>query len=254
MAIYRRPVSARRSIRKARKAYTRKRTYTPPRMRSSGSTLVPGRISGLSRQDFGFPDRLKTKLHYCDVVQLAASAGNPGLWEFRMNSLFDPDFTGTGHQPQWFDQLASVYLYYKVTSSKITVTFIPNNVSDIEANDRGPYIVGITCHPGQQSFTAASYAALLEDGNSVNGVIVDKQGANNAKTLSNTFSVARDLGVSTMDDTVRCLTTANPPTASAFYATLWALDMTELASQDVACKVEIEFNCEFDQRRENVLS
>jgi len=33
-------------------------------------------------------------------------------WVFRLNSLYDPDFTYTGHQPYGFDQLAAIYGQY----------------------------------------------------------------------------------------------------------------------------------------------
>jgi len=167
MANFRRPVSSRRSIKKTSagryKARHASRFYSPSINRSLSGGNRAGRITGLSRSDFGFPDVLRTKLQYCDVVQLAASAGSPGLYQFRMNSLFDPDYTSTGHQPQWFDQLSAVYSYYRVLKSKITVTFCPNHVADTEANDKGPYIVGITVGTG--SFAAAGYPALLDDGN-----------------------------------------------------------------------------------------
>lgn len=253
MGIYRRPVSARRSIKK-RKATTPKRWYTSPSTRTLSGKTAAGRITGLSRTDFGFPDRIRTKLQYQDVIQLSASAGSPGIWQFRMNSLQDPDYTGVGHQPQWYDQLSAVYSYYRVIGSKITCTFIPNNISDTEANDKGPYICGITTVAGTTSFGAASYPALLEDGNSVNGIIVDKQGGSNKLTLSNTFSPTRDLGITPMDDTLRVGTSSNPQTSSLVFANVWALDMTEAASQDVVVKVQIEFVCEFSVRKENVVS
>lgn len=253
MGIYRRPVSARRSIKK-RKATARKRYYTPPSIRTLTGKTAAGRITGLSRSDFGFPDRLRTKLHYADVVLLSASAGNPGIWQFRMNSLFDPDYTGTGHQPQWFDQLSAVYRYVSVVGSKIKVTFIPGNVSDTELNDKGPYICGITTVSGDVGFSASSYPALLEDGNSVHSVIVDKQGSNNAVTLMQTFDPKRDLGLSIYDDTLRSSVGSNPNTSSTVYANLWCLDMQEAAAQDVVCKVEIVYDCIFSVRKENVVS
>lgn len=224
------------------------------KQRKNGSTKRAGQITGLSRQDYGFPDRLKTRLQYCDVVQLAASAGTPALYQFRMNGLYDPDYTGTGHQPQWFDQLSAVYQTYRVLGSKITVTFIPNQVSDIEGNDKGPYICGITTHAGTSTLGAATHAALLEDANTVSGVIVDKQGANNKLTLSNTYSPTRDIGASKYDDTLYALTTNDLGVAKTLFASLWALDMTEAASQDVVAKVQIEYMVEFSQRRMNVNS
>lgn len=217
----------------------------------TGSVVRAGRVTGLSRSDFGFPDLLKTKLHYCDVVQLTASAGSPGLWQFRMNSLFDPDFTGTGHQPQWFDQLAAVYQRYRVLGAKITAKFIPNTINSAEVGDTGPYIVGITTKVGS-TFAAATYAAILEDGNSINDIVVDKQGGNNLKVLSNTYSPMRDTGLDPYDDTLGALVSANPTTQ--YFATVWAMDISESVAPDVQCQIEIEFACEFSWRNENVNS
>lgn len=251
MGVYRRPVSARRSI-KSRKVQSKSRGAS--KTTRNGSTKTPGRITGLSRSDYGFPDRLRTKLQYCDVIQLAASAGSPALYQFRMASLYDPDYTGAGHQPQWYDQLSAVYSFYKVVGSKITATFIPNNVNDTEANDTGPYIVGITMLKGTATLSSATYPALLEDGDSVSGVIVDKQGANNTKTLMNTFSPMRDVGVWPYSTDNRVSTSANVSPATDGIATLWALDMTELVAQNCTVKIQIEYDCEFNCRRTSVVS
>lgn len=249
MGIARRPVSARRYV-KSRKAQSAKKTYTPYR-KATGGPVNPGLVTRVSRNNFGFPDRLKTKLQYCDVIQLGASAGSPAVWQFRMTSLFDPDYTGTGHQPQWFDQLAGVYQAYRVLGSKITVTFSPNQVSDSETNDKGPYIVGITGNENV-SFGSANYPALLEDANSVHTVLGDKQGANNVKTLSLTYSPLRDMDSDPLDQSLRALTGNNP--SRNFFANVWALDMTEASNQDVVAKVCIEFWAEFSTPRINTVS
>jgi len=40
---------------------------------------------------------------------------------FRLNSLFDPDLSGTGHQPLYYDQLTTVYGQYCVTAVSVFV-------------------------------------------------------------------------------------------------------------------------------------
>ncbi len=43
----------------------------------------------------------------------------------RLNSLFDPDSTGVGHQPLGFDQIAALYNRYRVLKTRWRVTFGP---------------------------------------------------------------------------------------------------------------------------------
>lgn len=68
----------------------------------------------------GIPDRSKTILSYHDTF--AVAPGTPrGTYTFRGNSLYDPDYTGTGHQPRYFDEYMNMYSKYRVLSSRIVV-------------------------------------------------------------------------------------------------------------------------------------
>lgn len=60
------------------------------------------------------PQQLFTTLAYQDTVTLSMISNASDYHVFRMNSLFDTDFTATGHQPRGFDQLATVYRHYQV--------------------------------------------------------------------------------------------------------------------------------------------
>lgn len=71
----------------------------------------------------GFPVRMPARLVYEDLLTIAPGA-TLGSYVFRGNSLFDPDYTGTGHQPRYYDQLTAVYGRYKVLGSSITVEMI----------------------------------------------------------------------------------------------------------------------------------
>lgn len=69
--------------------------------------------------------RLVTTLKYNERVTMALAVG-PGFvtYDFRLNSLFDPNRTGTGHQPIGFDQLAALYLNYRVYACRYKVTLV----------------------------------------------------------------------------------------------------------------------------------
>ena len=71
----------------------------------------------------GFPPLMKVDLHYESLVTLMPGAA-VASYVFRGNSLFDPDYTGTGHQPRYYDQLTPIYGRYKVLRSAITVEMI----------------------------------------------------------------------------------------------------------------------------------
>jgi hypothetical protein len=60
-------------------------------------------------------------MRYVESVTIVAATGALGIYQWRTNSLFDPNFTGTGHQPYGFDQMKTYYASYLVTSSKISV-------------------------------------------------------------------------------------------------------------------------------------
>lgn len=57
------------------------------------------------------------------LSETAPTSGNVINYFFSANGLFDPNITGTGHQPEAFDQLMLVYEQYTVVRSSIEVTF-----------------------------------------------------------------------------------------------------------------------------------
>jgi len=70
---------------------------------------------------------LRTKVKYTDSTGFA-SAGGDYTYIFRLNSLFDPDYTGGGHQPMGHDELATLYDNYQVT--KVTWHVYSANLDD----------------------------------------------------------------------------------------------------------------------------
>jgi len=72
-----------------------------------------------------FPIRWNRTLRYSQLLTLTAGAS--GLFGteqiFRLNSLFDPDLTGVGHQPYGYDSLAALYYRYKVNAVRVCLRF-----------------------------------------------------------------------------------------------------------------------------------
>jgi hypothetical protein len=80
------------------------------------------RRSSIKRPIRMFPKTALVELTYCDQVLVNTrnmSSGHPYL--FRLNSLFDPDYTSTGHQPRGFDQWKTMYNKYCVIGAKVLI-------------------------------------------------------------------------------------------------------------------------------------
>lgn len=81
------------------------------------------------------PQRFITKQKYSDVFTL--TPGN-STYVFNLNSVYDPNRTGVGHQPQGFDQLAALYNRYRVISCSWVINCgsdVPVRVGTLPTND-----------------------------------------------------------------------------------------------------------------------
>ena len=71
-----------------------------------------------------FPRTARKTLRYADTLLMTSSSGAAFYQVFRLNSCFDPDLTGTGHQPYYFDQFCSSggpYLSYRVLGARVVI-------------------------------------------------------------------------------------------------------------------------------------
>lgn len=131
------------------------------------------------------PDRCIGKHRYTQVVALAANYAATDITttarnSFSCNGMYDVDETGVGHQPRFFDEMASFYDKYRVIGSKITVKFI--NLSGEPC-----YVV---LHKGTQTLGANWDAQELRELKNVQTRILHSldTGAKSVVRLSNGFS------------------------------------------------------------------
>ncbi len=152
--------TVRRSTRRPTRKYSRSSaSYVTkaPSVRSnrvnSNFSMHPFCFSRLSAKD-PFQPGQAFDFTYAEKVTLGNGAvgtfGTESVW--RLNSLYDPNFTGTGHQPYGYDQCAVVYNRYKVHAATVELIFTnPTDDMFVSAMVNSPNdTVGLTSTlPGQ---------------------------------------------------------------------------------------------------------
>lgn len=98
----------------------KRRTTRRRRVRKT-RTRRPRKTSLVKDIGYLFPQRLRVKLPYTEAALTFSGAATPQEYVFNGNNLFDPNRTGTGHQPLGYDQIKSMYNRYYVSACKIRV-------------------------------------------------------------------------------------------------------------------------------------
>lgn len=116
---------------------------------------VPRRLS------LGFPHTVLAKLRYAASGTFTLTAGNLAIAVFRANGPYDPDQSGIGHQPMYFDQYAAMYSYMVVYGCSISMTFVPYTAYG------NPYNVfcGIRLYHNATLINYNNPQSLIEQGN-----------------------------------------------------------------------------------------
>lgn len=77
--------------------------------------------------------RYITKLKYAEVVTVNLGTAAFGTLRMNLNSLYDPNQSGIGHQPYGFDQLATLYNRYRVIGCKYKINAISTGYYQLAA-------------------------------------------------------------------------------------------------------------------------
>lgn len=121
-------------------------------------------------------------MKYSELFAMSyAGVGVANYYQFRINSIHDPNLTGIGHQPLAHDQFEYLYNRYRVYGMKYRITFTnqettkhvevmvqmrPNNTVDTNAESirEAPYTVYKSClgveGSGQAVKVAKGYASV----------------------------------------------------------------------------------------------
>lgn len=69
--------------------------------------------------------KVMSKLRYAAVVTHSSGVADAGMYQFRLNSPYDPDYTGAGSQPPYFDRMSALYSSFRVIAAKYRVRAVP---------------------------------------------------------------------------------------------------------------------------------
>jgi hypothetical protein len=136
-------------------AYKRKQSISPAKRMAkrrsksyTKSVTGNGKYNILAKLPNAFPQKMVASMRYAESVRLDAVSGAPVAYNFyRCGSIFDPNQSGVGHQPYGHDTYQSIYTHYRVLSSTMTATFLPNGLSSTGHIVGGVYIQADTTTP-----------------------------------------------------------------------------------------------------------
>lgn len=184
----------------------------------------------------GIPDRMRVRLRY--VQNLTILPGVPFQdYIFRGNSAFDPDLTGIGHQPYYFDQYAAIYTKYRVHGSSIRVDVV--NQSGVMATS-----VIVVPHSDVAAFGSISAAAELQRSRYPRIVPIAQRQSVLLKDYASTRAV---IGLTKVemeaDDIYSAAVTANP--AQQWYWHILMESTDSLTALSVQLQVRLTYYMEF---------
>lgn len=186
-----------------------------------------------------FPLQHRCSLRYSDEVEIKGLGVTPNGYILSANGLYDPDISGTGHQPMGFDQLSAFFQHYTVLGSRATIQFRGVDTTNVV---RGAVAVQ------RSNSLLTSWSRLIEAGNVQFGALgsVPFGGGPIPSWFVNSVKIADFQGIPNVmnDDTLRGTASANPATG-VFFALYVASDATIATS--VLASVTIEYDAIFTE-------
>lgn len=231
---------------------TKKRRYKRSRRLMTYRTIGRRRGPQIYRSLGGFPDSVQVKLRYVSFIRLDPAPANPAQHLFRCISVFDPDYTGVGHQPMYFDQWAGIYTKYTVKGAKASMKWMPGTGATLNTLSGLWGIYTSTGSAGINVFTDTT--GILEANNTTNmrmaGLI--SSGATNPtpqSTVNSYFSTKKFFGITNPNDgNAYSSDTSGNPNQEAYFCCYYA-DINGNDPEAQEFYVQIDYIIEFRDRR-----
>jgi len=190
----------------------------------------------------GFPTSQRTKSRYSTSKLLTSTTGTLGSTVFRCNSIYDPDYTSTGHSAFMFDQMSAIYNHYVVVSATINIRVVPQGDS-IEPFVSGVYLTDTATVPytGYNEFIEAKKGTTRVMSGGVGGKSGNYKTSFNAKKFFNITDI-RDVS------RIGGLSNGNP-TEEAYFV-VWAQTLNATASDAWVHMITIDYVIEWSEPKD----
>lgn len=182
----------------------------------------------------GFPDRFRTFLEYTQLQLALISSATSGNYTFSGNSVFDPDTSGTGHQPLYFDQMVAIYNRYRVFASKLKFELLSATSS-----------AAISITPTTDSARPTSIDIAWETPYTMEIPISSSVFRTVRHALMETQKLW-GMGSVTQDDVFSAVFSANP--LRQWYWKIWAVSSDGSTSMTLRCNISVTYDVEFSER------
>lgn len=162
------------------------------------------------------------RLRYVEQIALDPGVNGITSYTFRANDMYDPNYTGTGHQPLGFDQwVGTIYDHFTVVGSKIKVT---PTMQGFDATGTNSCVYGVILDDNS-TFAYTNPAAVLESKQGKGAVLLGNTGTgtgNKPRPAKRNFSAKKFFGTREIvgKDLYRGGATFSP-TEDAFF-TVWS--------------------------------
>lgn len=227
-----------------KKTYRRKPYKKTYRKKYRKRSYNRGTVSTVNKVN-PFPNKFVTKLRYQEAIKLNPGIATTAGYVFRASSCFDPNLTGVGHQPRYFDEIHALYDHHVVLGAKITATFVNNQNTAM--------CVGVS--RGDDNLFSNTINDLIEQRHSKWTYLNEQNGGDSIKNVSITLSPKKFLGRASplSDPDLKGSAAANP--AEGGYFNVWAgsVDLNEDGGQ-IECHVLIDYTVAFIEPKEVVAS
>lgn len=201
-----------------RMRYRRKRKYNQPS------------VGTLSRAMPGFPKNKVVSMRYVDQINLDPGVGSLSYYQYRANSIYDPDNGVGGHQPLGRDQWYNFYNQYTVIGAKIKAQYLYSGVNANKGQAIGIYLSDDTTVP-----TTAT--EIMEQGRGsykAMAAVVYGPARDTAATITQTYSPKKFFNITNVSDNQSVIGAdmdANPTRDAIF--TIWNAALDTAANLDV---------------------